>query len=444
MTAWLRRKARDERGVGVATALVITLVVFALGATWTTVGLHQVQTSSYDRMREQALNAAEAGVNLALSQLAGQYDWPGTSSTMALGDDTGEYEVTVTPVNPLDPADLDRYIVAKGYAPTKASATLAVRQVEQQVRLDPTDGFSYALFAAPGGLTGQNNSTITGDVYSAANVDLANSAKYFGDVTSLGNVTSASNTTIGGDVWAGGTATLDNAATTVQGNVRAVSNVSLTGTVLGDAQSGGSITGGTVNGTRTPNVAPPTPPALQQPTFTWDPANYTPTPSSWASASLFNAFWDANRSAFSGHHRVTGGGGAANTVTLDKSWTMTGDVTIVSDGPIVLSRDIANGTGGEVTLTLVSFTTTDPGVSFTNNVALPSSVHLLIFVPNASADFSQLKDFHGVVYAEAINLSNQFTLSYAPPNVPGFSWTLSSVTHYDVDVVTFREVTPAP
>ncbi|MBI2168230.1 MAG: hypothetical protein HYU28_01835 [Actinobacteria bacterium] len=436
----VRRRMTDESGTGVVTALMITIIVFTLGATWTSVAVHQVQSSSHERRREQALNAAEAGINYAFSQLSGDAGWAGTSGPVPLGDATGEFEVSWTPVDPSDPDDLDRYIVAKGYAPAKASDQRAARQLEQQVTLVPTDGFSFALFASPGGVAGQNNSTITGDVYSAGNLDLSNSAKYFGDVVALGNITSSNNSTVGGDVQAGGNVTLDNSATTVQGNLLAGGNVTMTGTVLGDVQAGGSISGGTVEGTVAPNSPPSPPPTLSQPTFTWDPANYSPTPSSWSSASAFTSYWNSNLSGFSGHHRITGGSGGGNTITLDKKWTMTGDVTIVTDGPIVLSRDIANGTSGNVNLTVISLTSTDPAVSLTNNLSMPSSIRILIYAPNARVDFSQLKDFHGVVYADGINLSQQFTLSYAAPDVPGFSWDASSAVHFDIEVRTFREV----
>lgn len=441
----IQRQAQDERGAGIVTALMITLVVFALGATWTSVGLHQVEISSYDRYREQALHAAEAGVNEALSRLASDYDWKGTAGVVTLGDSTGEYEVTVSPVDPLDLDDLDRYVVAKGYAPSKAAARGAARQLEQQVRLDPADGFNYALFASPGGVVGQNNSTISGDVYSAGDLSLANSSKYFGNVTAVGSITTSNNNTVGGNLHAGTFATIDNSQTTIQGDVLAGTNISGIGSVDGDAQAGGTVTGVTVAGTTHQNNPPPDPVLLTMPTFTWDPANYSPAPPpDWTSASNFRTHWDSNKTAFSGHHRVKGGDNASNKLALDKTWTMSGDVTLAADGPITLSRDVANGTSGDVVLTIISLSAQSPAIELTNNLTMPATVKILLYAPNGSIDFSQLKDFHGVVYGEELNLSQQFTLTHAPPTVPGFSWSASSVTHFDVDVLTFREVPFTP
>lgn len=444
----LRRRVGEEAGTGVVTALSITTIVFILATAWTRVAVHQVELSSYERLREQALNAAEAGVNAAISQLAADYNWAGTTGVVALGDSTGEYEVTVTPVDPLDPDDLDRYVVSTGYAPSKAASRHADRQLEQQVELVPTDGFSFALFASPGGVVGNNNSTITGDVYSADDINLAQQGKVFGDVTSVGSVTTSNNSTIGGSIHAGTDVVIENASTTVQGDVLAggftagTPNVAVSGSVSGDVQARGtvSLTGGTVTGTIAQNSPPSPPPVLSQPTFTWDATQYTPAPSTWGNASTFNANWAANTSGFTGHHRVNGGGLATNAVVLDQKWTMTGDVTIVADGPVKLSRDIANGTAGDKTLVIVSLADLEPAIEFTNNVTIPSSVKIVLFAPYGSADFSQLKDFHGVVYAETIKLSQSFTLSYAAPNVPGFSWDASSATHFDVKLGAFREV----
>lgn len=441
---WIRRVRDDERGAGIVTALMITLTIFALGATWTKVGIHQVESSSYERYREQALNAAEAGVNAAIGALAGDLHWAGTSSVVDLPDGVGQYEVEVTPVDPTDPDDLDRYIVARGYAPSKDAARRSGRQLEQQVQLAPIDGFKHALFASPGGIVGDNNSTITGDVYSAGNLTLNNQVQVFGSVTAVGTVTTQNNDDITKRVWAGKGAIIENSQTTVHDDVWAGGNagedVTIGGVVHGDVQAGGSVTvTGTVNGTISENNPPPTPPVYTQPTFTWDPANY-PAAASWTSASNFMDYWADNIAAFSGHHRVNGGDDSSNKITLDQQWTMSGDVTIVANGPITLSRVIDNGTSEDRTLTVVSFSERDPAIQLTNKLTLPSSIKVLLFAPNGSIDFSQLKDFRGAVYGEEINTSQSFDLIFDPPAVPGFSWDATSAVHFEVLVQTFREV----
>ncbi len=438
----VRRRARDERGVGIVTALMMATIVFVIGATWTSVGTHQVEHSALTRSREQALHAAEAGIDFAMSRLAGDLHYAGTSSPVPLGDGTGEYEITVTPLDPNDPDDLDRYIVAKGYAPSKASMQRGARQIEQQVLLDPTDGFAYALFASPGGITGRNHANITGDVYSAADVFLDQNSNVFGDIVSGGVVTTSNNNLVSGMIHSLGDADLQNSQTNVQGSVYSGGNVAVGAQVDGDVQAAGSITidsNASVGGTVAPNSPPPDPPSLTQPTFTWDPDNYDSS-STWTSASGFMTHWESNRDAFDGVHRVEGGDSSSNKITFDQKTTLTGDTTIVADGPITLSRDIANGTSGDVTLALVSNSSRDPAISFTNNVSLPSSIKILLFAPDGVIDFSQLKDFHGVVYGHEIRLSQNYTLDYDPPDVPGFDWDGSAAVHYFVQVRTFREV----
>lgn len=446
LTSGARRRLADERGTGVVTALSISLAVFALGSVWVSVAVHQVESSAHERRREQAVNAAEAGINLALSQLAGDHDWAGTGTVVELGDDTGEFEVTVVPVDPLDPDDLDRYIVAKGYAPSKTADRRAARQLEQQVELIPTDGFSFALFASPGGIVGENNSTITGDVYSAEDVELAQFAKVFGDITSVGAVTTSNNSTVGGKIHAGTDVVLQNSQTTVQGDVWAggftagAPNATIGGAVSGNVQARGTVTvTGSVAGSVVQNSPPPAPIVLDQPVFTWDAANY-PTASTWTEAATFQSYWSANKDNFSGAHRITVADTTANKILLDSRWTMTGDVTLVSDAPISLTRDVVNGAGADVVLTIISLSNLDPAIELSNNVTIPSSIKILLYAPNGVVDFSQLKDFHGVVYGEEIRLSQQFSLSYSPPEVPGFAWDASSATHFDVELRTFREV----
>lgn len=424
----------DERGVGVVTALMVTLVVFAVGVTWTGVGIHEVQSSSYERQREQALNAAEAGVNMAVGRLASDQSYAGGSGV--LGDNTGRYSVAVAPVNPSDPANLGRIITSTG---TSAKAT---RKVQQQVAIVPDTGFKYALFASPQGITGDNNLTVTGDVYSYADVSFSNFSKVFGTVVSLGNVTTANNCTIGGDVKAAGNVTISGPSTTVTGSVYAGGDVTVYGKVQGDVQAGGTVTvagTGSVAGTITQRLAPPAPPALVPPTFSWSSANY-PSPQTWPAAAAFNASWALNRNAFGGAHRVLGGDSVLNTVSLDQKTTLTGDTTIVTDGPVSISRDIANSSPGNVTLVVVSFSSQYPAIDFSNNVTLPTSVDVLFFAPNGTVRFNNLKDFHGTVYAKQIVLSQQFTLAWSPVKPPGFTWGPQSSAHATVQLQTFREV----
>lgn len=439
----LRRLVRDERGIGIVTALSLAVIVFTAGATWVNVAVHQVESSSHEKKREQALHAAEAGLGYAIGHLSGDLHYSGTSGTVAMADGTGEFELTVDPLDPNNPDDLDRYIVSKGYASSKGATRGAERQLEQQVLLEPNDGFEYALFASPGGVIGQNNSNITGDVYSAGDVTLANFAKVKGDITARGSVATSNQNLVTGDIHALNSVDSQDSQTDIQGSIYSADGDVIVGSQVEEhVQAAGTVTvesQASVGGTIQEHSPPPEPLEQSQPSFTWDADNY-PTAYSWTSASGFMSHWESNLDGFQDAHRVHGGDDSSNKITLDKKWTLTGDTTIVTNGPITLSRDVVNGTDGDVTLAIVTNSARDPALSFTNNVTIPSDVKILLFAPDGVIDFSQLKDFHGVVYGDTIRLSQNYTLAYDPPDVPGFGWDAASSVHYEVKQKTLREV----
>ncbi len=189
--------------------------------------------------------------------------------------------------------------------------------------------------------------------------------------------------------------------------------------------------------------SPPAPPAAQTlPTFTWDPANY-PSWSPYANPTAFQTYWNANKSAFSGTHKIECPAPCTTVIDFGSKWTLTGDTTIVAGGRIDLSRDIANAAGHPITLTIVT-TATDsgstPAVAMSNNVTLPDDVEVVFFAPNGTVKFTQLKHFTGTVYASSIALSQQFTLTFQPVAPAGFDFGLTSSTHYSIQAGAFKEV----
>jgi cytoskeletal protein CcmA (bactofilin family) len=372
-----------------------------------------------------------------MSRLSANASFSSLATTAMPG---AEFEVSVLPVS-VDPADTRRYIVAKGYAPTKASPRRIARRLEQQVDLLATDGFRYALFTAPGGIAGANKMTVNGDVYSAGALSLSNNATVNGSVTSLGAVTTANNSTIAGDVAAGGNVTLNNASTTVLGNVAAGGNATLTGHVKGSVQAAGTISGGTVDGSRAANSPPPPPATQTLPAFTWNPSNY-PSVSNWATPGAFQTYWSAHTGAFSGAHRVGCPAPCTTAIDLGSKWTVTGDTTLVADGPISLSRDVANGAGRPVTLTIVSLAPNGatPPIAMSNNVTLPDDVRVVFYAPNGPVKFTNLKHFTGSVYAASITLDQQFTLTFQPVTVAGFDFGPTSSSHFRIQAGAFKEV----
>jgi len=443
-----RALVRDERGMSMVIAMMTTFAVFAMGGIWVGVATHQTDSSAQNRWREQAFAAAEAGINEAMSHLTADPSYTG-ASTVTLPNGAGQYEMEVTELNPTDYNDTRRYITSKGYAPNKTSPHHAQRQLEQQVDLIPTDSFRYALFSAPGGISASNNMTVTGDAYSNTDLTLTNNTKIFGNITSLGSVTTANDSTVGGDIAALGNITIDNSGTTVTGNAAAggqgypIKNVTMTGCVKGSVQASGTISGSPPNGCPrnwAQNSPPVAPKAETLPTFVWDPANY-PASTTWASPAAFKTYWTANKDSFSGVHRVLCASPCGTTLVLDAKWTMAGDVTIVSDAPVTIDRDIINGTAGTLTLAIISTSSANPAIYLSNNVStLSSSIHTLFYANNGSVQTKNLKNFTGSIYSKSIVLDNQFTLNWVPIALPGFTWNLASSTHFQIVSRDFKEV----
>jgi hypothetical protein len=419
-------------------SISVTFVVFAIGAVWIGIGTHQVTITGRDKLRDQARNVAEAGLNAAMSRLSANASFNGQTVTAIEG---GEFETTVLPVS-VDPEDPRRYIISKGYAPTKAHSKRVARRLEQQVALVPTDGFRYALFSYPGGISGANHMTVNGDVFASGDLNMDNNSTVSGSVTALGSITTSNYTTIAGDVHAANDVTLNNAQTTVLGDVYAGGNVTMTGHVKGNVQAGGTISGGTIDGSRSPYSPPPPPVPQTLPTFTWDPANYaTWTP--WLNPTSFQTYWSTNRSAFSGVHKISCSAPCGTVIDFNSKWTLTGDTTIVTESPLSLSRDIVNGAGHPITLTIVTTAADNgstPAIKMSNSTTLPADVDVVFFAPNGTAEFTQLKHFTGTVYAKAIALSQYFTLNFEPVAPKGFDFGLTSSSHYTVTAGTFKEV----
>lgn len=476
---------RNEGGVAMITALVVVLVVFATGALWVQQSVHNTQASGQERAREQALAAAEAGLNRMMSQLSTNAtnctnSFTGSPAAALTGTISGggEYEVAFPQIGDSryvdcsNPNELGRYVIARGYSPTKANA-VARRQVEQQLDLLATDGFKFAVFASNGGVSGANQVTIRGDSYSYDPVTYSNNSTITGSVVSRGTVTLTGSTKVTGRVWANGAVDVNTSGqgSGVDGDVwTSVGGINVVSRIGGNAQAAGSITGsGTVGGSRIPNSPTATPPDLRLPTFTWASSNYT-SPCLWTTslpaacnpsgpttspAAAFDDYFNDNLTNFSGHHRITSCGApytafncspSVSRLEFDTKWKMSGDTTVATDGPITISRDVEDGSSG--TLVIVSKypgtacttpSTACNAVTLSNNWTIPSSVKVLIFAEYGCVDVSNLKTFTGTIYARCIDLDNNFDLTYYPVSPPGFDWSSATSVHFTIQARTFRE-----
>ena len=437
-----RARRRDERGMAMVMSMMVCLVVFALGAVWVGIGMHQINGTGREKLREQARNAAEAGLNAAMSQLSANAAWTGQTAQTLPG---AEFEVSVTMLS-VYPDDPGRLITARGYAPSKASKFRVARQLTQQIELLPTDSFRYALFSAPGGITTANHPTINGDVYAASDLNLGLQATVTGTTTSLGNLTTSGNSTFNGDIRAVGNINFQTSSTTANANMYAGGNVSVKGYVKGNVQAGGTIavvSPGTIAGSAAQHSPPTPPPAQTLPTFTYDPANYAPVVPWNGTPSQFNTYWAAHAGGISGVFRVAcpvGGCGALDSSVNapGPNWALAGGTTIVSDVPVNMAKDFS--ASGHPTFTVVSYASgATPAITMTQK-SVASNIELVLYAPNGQVSFQNLKTLTGTVYAASIAMGQNFTLTFVPPSVKGFNFAVMSSTHYVIQSGPFREV----
>ena len=71
---------------------------------------------------------------------------------------------------------------------------------------------------------------------------------------------------------------------------------------------------------------------------------------------------------------------------------------------------------------------------------MPGDIRMLLYAPNGQISFKNLKHFSGAVYGKSLWSDNQFSLNWVPISTVGFTWDLTSSTHFQIQSVSFKEV----
>src|SRR2546425_3192855 len=207
-------RCRDERGIAMVTALLVSMVLLFLSIAVIALSLHNSTQSAFDRKRVQAIGAAEAGIDVYLSALT---TMPDSTACQPIDQDLqtsppAHYHVTITlysdwppatqiacpaqPGQPLPAQPLGALVRSKGTAVNVGNPAAVSRTMEMQVRLVPIfGGFNKAIFSNDQ-LNFQNKMTENG--YQGND----------GDVYTNGDFTLGNNTLISGTVYAQGSATI--------------------------------------------------------------------------------------------------------------------------------------------------------------------------------------------------------------------------------------------
>ena len=227
----LKRLRSEERGIALLTALLVSMIVLALGLVAVGVSLHDTTASSLDRKRTQAIDAAEAGLDSFFSQLTTT-----SNASMPCPVTVGAPNESVDlPTSP--PAHFDVYVSfysqwppgstpdvtcaqvqggtipaaalvkSVGSATTVAVPTMVQRTMESTIRLTPIyGGFNKAIFSDRqlgfgNKFTLNGNGGNNGDVYTNGDFTLGNNTLIKGSVYAQGSATIAQGV-VNADVWA--------------------------------------------------------------------------------------------------------------------------------------------------------------------------------------------------------------------------------------------------
>lgn len=446
---------RREEGSALIAAILISVVLAIIAGTVLKTADHSNQSTTLDRLRVQSVQAAEAGINAAMKRLETVTTCDPTATAPANLSDgpstIASYRTRVDPESGAVCSGDNRVIRSWGYAPTLSGRSM--RQVEVTVKLIPHRGFNFALFAegAAGIVYVKNTGTVQGDVY-AENLDQSKNNIDAESVITPGSIDTKNDAVYAGTLWAGGNVTLRQngqvAGSIIAAGVSAPGNVIIENgvKVTRDVKARGSISlpttytvGGSVSANNPSVVAPP---QLTKPSFTWDPANYTPAPTTFVSGVIASTWLSANSNNLQGTLYIPD---PAGVVDLSNGGTVTGPLTIVTSGKVLLGSTLAAGSG-QWPVSIISTNSQDDAISMTKPTTLASGLDVLLFTGTGGVDVQNNTTMTGVIYADRITIKNsfiikrsQFMSTFTPAN---FDWSAVAATNYTVVPLVWREVAP--
>ncbi len=346
--------------MAVVTSLIVSLVGYA--------GV-QIKSHRQAVAREQGINIAEAGAELAIWKLNNQGGYAGESNT-AYG--AGTFTVTLTTLS-----SSSKLVKVDAYVPNSTSPK-AHRTVQVTASTSGVSNivFQYGVQVGASGIDMNNNATVTGDIYSNGSVTGSKFNTITGHVDAVGTV---STVTVTGYTNANAvtTATISGntnvhtslSGSTVNANVSAatISNCTITGTAAYNTRTSCSVSGATT----TPNPSVPAAPStISMPIPA---AQITTWENEAAAGTLLNGNQtvSGNSSLGPGAVKVVGNLVVSGTLTLNGTTWVTGNVTVNNGATIQLASSYGSLTG--VLIAGTNGNTTNGAVTIANNGHLQGS-----------------------------------------------------------------------
>ena len=458
----LTRLRNEEDGLAMVISLMVAMVILILSTVVVAQSLHTLDSSGYDRRRLTSVSAAEAGTNFYYQyfQTTPAVSLSCAAITRTVASSPAASTFTATPTYydaaqvpmacPFSDERVPSYVLVNSVGTTSSGAK---RTFQSYIKLTPNiGGFEGALFSNSGSVSIGNNFELYGN--SGNNADI---------YVNTGNFTQGQNSNIRGSVYVpNGSASMNQTAqiqgelwslnaaslTTVAGDVTSTTGTISGGTVGGNAKAAGAITS-TVTGIKSQNqvgIANPPTQSFPQVTYTataW--AGYTEHVYSGASACT-NARAFVEGTIPPGNHvvRITGGTPCEyKNSTSNASVNLNGNLAIVSDWGIDISqKSVWNGVTSTRNLYFITVAssplncaTANKNVSTGNNTDFNALVRVLFYTP-CTLTLANQTAFSGQALGSPINIVNQFSMTYQPVLVPGFS----GVTGFDQDISYVREI----
>ena len=476
----MRMRMRDERGVAMVVALLVSFVLLILATAIVAQSIHNVDSSAQDRRRLQSINAAEAGNNYYYAYLQSttvtSLSCDPVTQTIASAPATASFTATPTffdnsdpPVPMSCPFTSTNYPSAVSIQTTGTVSGQTPRTMQTYIRLNPVyGGFGAAILVNTTASFVNNfdiygDTSYDGDIY-VLNGDftIGNSGHVRGNVyVPNGSATMANNAVIEGDLWANGNITMSN-TTRVNGNA-----ISSTGSISGsnsptvslNATAATTISGVAVGGTQYPNTVSPQPPTQTFPQIgyvqtDWTNAGYTniQTFSGSGSTPCTDAYnyitgpFSSTPSIGKTVVRITGvTGGCTLTFANTTNVTVNANLAIITDyGITMVNQTNWNGSG---TVKDVHFISTWPAptpcpsgtasksIITSNNTSMNEFVHAFFYSP-CTVTMANSSNWYGQVVGGYVNIANNFDMTYQPVLVPG----AGQVESFTEDIAYVREV----
>jgi hypothetical protein len=478
---------REERGIAMVMALLVTFVVLLLGTTVLAMAVHNSEQSGMDRKRVQSVSAAEAGLNKAYSYITSP---PGgisamsntLSGTVGSGPGGSSYAVTLTyyltsdagPGSQITPPFSSSYYPRSALIESVgASNGKTPRTMETFVQLTPVIGGFDGAILSNSSTTFTNAFTVNGYQGNDGNVYILNGD--FSAPSGLENIKGniyvpggtayvATSVHIYGQVWANGSVTLDHSQALVDQDVKSsASSVSiLKGAASGKGYYCTTVTGASAIAGGTQHTCTlGAPPSQPFPLIKY-------VASDWASSdppyTNFQTFTGASACTSARDYIQNTGGYAGSgfsgrnvgatvvyinatcplVMTNNATIQLNGNLAIITRGGVDFSqRSMWNGVSGTRYMHVIS-AYPDAGspscptqdVHFGNNTGFDTHVSAIVYSPCTVTMENNNTAFQGQVIGQNVIIGNNFNMTFFPVKVPGLN-----PIGFDQDIAYIREVT---